>query len=148
MILSALPSSPAEIKVIKVESDNVTLTIQPPQNNGGLTIERYWIRKKLDGQQWTRAYEPATVETVSKAITISVVNLTQENSYHFGACAENAMGKGDFLDTDSATVLPRKMGMFDPTDVKAILSQRLKQRLNASSSSNLRTGNLGMRSRE
>ena len=88
------------------------LTIQPPQNNGGLTIDKYWIRSKQEGQEWTKEDEHTSVRARSNAVTARVVRLTPEKSYYFGVCAENTMGKGDFLDTHTATVLPKRLGMY------------------------------------
>ena len=93
------------------------LTVKPAENNGGLKIERYWIRQKQEGQDWPEEDELPSVKAFSNAITVRVTKLTPEESYYFGACAENAMGKGDFLDSDFVTVLPKRLGMYEPAHV-------------------------------
>ena len=68
--------------------------------------------------------ELTSIKAATQAVTTRVAKLTPEKSYYFGVCAENATGKGDFLDTESATVLPRTLGKYDPPNEKALLQQR------------------------
>ena len=113
IVLTAPPSAPADIKVMSLECDSVKITIQPPDITGGLTVERYWIRHKLEGEDWLQEDQYISHKASTSAITVRVTKLTPEMSYYFGVCADNALGKGDFLDTGSAIVLPRKLGMYD-----------------------------------
>ena len=113
IFLSAPPNAPAEIKVTNIKCDSVMLEIQPPDITGGLTVERYWIRQKLEGEDWPQEDQYISHKASKSAITVRVTKLTPEMPYYFGVCADNALGKGDFLDSGSAIVLPRKLGMYD-----------------------------------
>ena len=109
MSASAVPGKPMDIKVEipRDQSDRVNVYWKAPEKNGGLDIQWYHIRKKEANSDWD--HESITIVRGS-VMTQRVINLTPEKSYFFGVCAENKMGKGDFVDTDEPVTLPKRKG--------------------------------------
>ncbi|KAH9498302.1 hypothetical protein Btru_006487 [Bulinus truncatus] len=93
------PSSPVgPLKVKDIEKTSVTLTWQPPTDDGGSPLTGYVIEKKdMTRPTWTKVEKVSPDKT-----TFSVQNLLEGSDYQFRVSAENKHGASEPLATDTA----------------------------------------------
>ncbi|CAH8526186.1 unnamed protein product [Heterobilharzia americana] len=83
------PDSPEDVKVESFDSHGVTLTWNPPENDGGNPIQGYLIEKRTPNGEW----KPATVGLVH-GTEAKVMGLEKGQTYEFRVSAVNDAGPG------------------------------------------------------
>jgi titin len=99
------PFGPLEPKNIR--KDSLTLTWQPPKDDGGSPITGYVIEKRENSKgKWT------PVDRVGKGITeLDVKRLQEGQEYYFRVKAENKKGISEALETEASVVPKSLFGM-------------------------------------
>lgn len=94
-----MPGPPSIPEIDEMFKRAVTLTWNPPINDGGDKIANYIVEYKLDDDfKWTTASEGEKfVETSYK-----VTGLKEKEKYEFRVAAVNRAGRGPFSQTDTA----------------------------------------------
>ncbi|XP_046554801.1 titin-like [Haliotis rubra] len=91
------PGAPAGIKVKDIGKDSVTLTWTPPKDDGGSKVTGYVIKVREEkSKDWTKAGNVRGTEN-----TFVVKDLKEEHGYFFSVTAENKIGTGQTLETES-----------------------------------------------
>lgn len=100
--VSAVPGKPIGFRVNNIQGDNVTLYWSPPKRDGGSPITHYnVVVSSDDGKTWS------PVETVPESVERYVVNnLKEDVPVQFRVSAINAVGEGEWVESDTAT--PKK----------------------------------------
>ncbi|KAF3843850.1 hypothetical protein F7725_002699 [Dissostichus mawsoni] len=83
------PSAPQNLKITAVTNESVTLTWEPPVNDGGVKIKNYIVEKR---ESTRKAY--ATVNSNCHSTTFTVGQLLEGCNYYFRVLAENEYGIG------------------------------------------------------
>lgn len=92
----APPSPPVNLNIKDLTSRSVTLTWEPPLNDGGSEITGYVVEKKLEYMpKWEKVY---TLEAFTLEYTFE--NLKEKSDYVFRVYAENAVGLSAPAQTD------------------------------------------------
>ena len=100
----SIPGSPLEAS--NISKDKVTLSWKPSSNDGGSPITSYIVESR-DGFQGI--YVPAG-KTERQTHTVTVDKLKDGKDYYFRVCAENALGRSDYLQTEKAIVPKSEFG--------------------------------------
>ncbi|RUS90387.1 hypothetical protein EGW08_001882, partial [Elysia chlorotica] len=91
------PSGP--IKFSQILADSVTLAWSPPKKDGGSVVTSYTIEQSRDnGRSWEQT---GTVE--AKTTILTAKDLKEGQKYKFRVCANNDVGAGLPLESDSVT---------------------------------------------
>lgn len=83
------PSAPQNLKITSVTNEAVTLTWDPPMNDGGVKIKNYIVEKR---ESTRKAY--ATVKATCHSTSFTVDQLLEGCNYYFRVLAENEYGIG------------------------------------------------------
>ncbi|GFO38541.1 titin, partial [Plakobranchus ocellatus] len=102
-----VPKAPADvpgkptgpIKFSQVLADSVTLSWGPPKKDGGSVVTSYTVEQSRDGG---RSWEQ-TGSVDAGTTTLTAKDLKEGQKYKFRVCANNAVGAGLPLDSDSVT---------------------------------------------
>ncbi|KAL3088858.1 hypothetical protein niasHS_009150 [Heterodera schachtii] len=111
----APPKGP--LAVDNVTRDSCTLSWQPPEDDGGSEVTNYVVERRDVGSQ---VWVPVNNFVVGTSSTVP--KLQEGHEYEFRVCAENAFGRSDPLNTDSAVLAkdpygrPGKPGRPEITD--------------------------------
>ena len=101
--LSATPGSPTNLKVKEVGKDFVKVEWSAPKSDGGSKITGYRLLARMDGSDdWK---EVGTAGPLDSSFTFK--DLSDKKKYFFAVVAENKLGQGDRLETESS-VKPKK----------------------------------------
>ena len=86
------PTGPMETS--NMDRTVVDLTWKPPASDGGAPVTGYIVeRREPKRTEWTKLDS-------TKNLTLTVRNLIEGNDYFFRVCAENEIGKGEWLEMD------------------------------------------------
>lgn len=103
MIYIGIPAAATNLKIKEIGKDFVTVEWSPPKSDGGSKITGYHLLVCEDGtDEWK---EGGKVGGLDSAFIFK--NLSDKKKYFFAVVAENKVGQGDRLETDSA-VKPKK----------------------------------------
>lgn len=73
----------------------MTLTWEPPLDNGGSTIQGYWLEKRERGAvYWGRVNRSPVTKPSVKGLQYTVLRLIEGTEYQFRVAACNAAGVG------------------------------------------------------
>lgn len=90
-----LPGPPRNPKIIAATATTMTLTWDPPLDNGGSTIQGYWLEKRERGAvYWGRVNRAPTTKPAVKGLQYTVLRLIEGTEYQFRIAACNAAGVG------------------------------------------------------
>jgi len=111
--ISAAPSAPTMLKVVRVTADSVTLQWSAPYSDGGSEITRYVVLR----QQGTTTpaagrWEEAGRVTGAATTTFTVQRLREGTPYYFAVYAVNRAGDGDVIETARPTTPKRLISTF------------------------------------
>uniref|UniRef100_A0A3P8WEH8 Titin n=1 Tax=Cynoglossus semilaevis TaxID=244447 RepID=A0A3P8WEH8_CYNSE len=81
------PSAPQNLKITTVTKEAVTLTWEPPANEGGVKVKNYIVEKR---ESTRKAY--TTVNALCHQTTFMVTPLLEGCNYYFRVLAENEYG--------------------------------------------------------
>lgn len=97
------PSAPLNLKITSVTNEAVTLTWDPPMNDGGVKIKNYIVEKR---ESTRKAY--ATVNANCHSTTFTVAQLLEGCNYYFRVLAENEYGIGLPIETGESIKVSEK----------------------------------------
>lgn len=97
------PSAPQNLKITMVTNQAVTLTWDPPVNDGGVKIKNYIVEKR---ESTRKAY--ATVNAICHNTTFTVGQLLEGCNYYFRVLAENEYGIGLPIETAESVKVSEK----------------------------------------
>lgn len=90
-----LPGAPRNPKIIAATSTTMNLTWDPPLDNGGSTIQGYWLEKRERGAvYWGRVNRSPATKPAVKGLQYTVLRLIEGTEYQFRVAACNAAGVG------------------------------------------------------
>lgn len=90
-----LPGPPRNPKIIAATATTMTLTWDPPLDNGGSTIQGYWLEKRERGAvYWGRVNRAPVTKPAVKGLQYTVLKLIEGTEYQFRIAACNAAGVG------------------------------------------------------
>jgi titin len=90
------PSAPgAPLEAIDITKGKVTLEWKPSPKDGGSPISGYIVESR---ESWKTKWTPAG-ETNANTCTTIVGKLKEGQEYYFRVCAENPIGKSEYLET-------------------------------------------------
>lgn len=90
-----LPGAPRNPKIIAATATTMTLTWDPPLDNGGSTIQGYWLEKRERGAvYWGRVNRAPVTKPAVKGLQHTVLKLIEGTEYQFRIAAVNAAGVG------------------------------------------------------
>ena len=90
-----LPGPPRKPKVIAATSTTMTITWEPPLQNGGSSIQGYWLEKRERGAGiWGRVNRAPVTKPAVKGLEYTVLRLNEGAEYQFRIRAQNAAGIG------------------------------------------------------
>ena len=100
LYLSDVPGKPTgPIKFSQILADSVTLAWGPPKKDGGSVVTSYTVEQSRDnGRSWEQT---GTVEASTTLLTAK--DLKEGQKYKFRVCANNEVGAGLPLESDSVT---------------------------------------------
>ena len=102
------PGKPQELQIKSVDKDKVSLTWQPPEDDGGAEIFNYVIEYRVEGAfKWLRANDENVPETA-----YTVKKLKKKTKYEFHVAAENKAGVGPFCDPTAPVEAKEHIGNF------------------------------------
>lgn len=88
LLLPAPPDTPSKPLVTDVTSENVTISWQPPYDDGGAPVTSYLVEKRERGSAfWSKVSASPADET-----TMTVTRLRNGSEYEFRISAENTAG--------------------------------------------------------
>lgn len=100
------PEAPVGMKILEIGKDSVTIQWQAPEDDGGSKVTVYHIRKRREGsEEWE---DVATTKAYETRCTIP--DLKENTGYYFSVTAENKLGEGDSLETDSPISPEKPLG--------------------------------------
>uniref|UniRef100_A0A8C6X0I9 Titin n=1 Tax=Naja naja TaxID=35670 RepID=A0A8C6X0I9_NAJNA len=88
------PGPPTSLRIDNVSADNISISWEPPEYDGGCQINNYIVEK--------RETTTTTWSIVSAAVartSIKIVRLTTGSEYQFRVSAENRYGKSTYAET-------------------------------------------------
>uniref|UniRef100_A0A8C6V4Z3 Titin n=1 Tax=Neogobius melanostomus TaxID=47308 RepID=A0A8C6V4Z3_9GOBI len=97
------PSAPQNLKIAAVTCKSVTLTWEPPVNDGGVKVKNYIVEKR---ESTRKAY--ATVTTTCHGTSFTVDHLLESCNYYFRVLAENEYGIGLPIETGESVKVSEK----------------------------------------
>uniref|UniRef100_A0A3P9IPB7 Fibronectin type-III domain-containing protein n=1 Tax=Oryzias latipes TaxID=8090 RepID=A0A3P9IPB7_ORYLA len=109
------PSAPQNLKITAVTNEAVTLTWDPPMNDGGVKIKNYIVEKR---ESTRKAY--ATVNANCHNTTFTVDQLLEGCNYYFRVLAENEYGIGlpiESIESVKVSEKPQPPGKITLKDV-------------------------------
>lgn len=109
------PSAPQNLKITAVTNEAVTLTWDPPMNDGGVKIKNYIVEKR---ESTRKAY--ATVNANCHNTTFIVDQLLEGCNYYFRVLAENEYGIGlpiESIESVKVSEKPQPPGKITLKDV-------------------------------
>uniref|UniRef100_A0A8C2ZQB4 Titin n=1 Tax=Cyclopterus lumpus TaxID=8103 RepID=A0A8C2ZQB4_CYCLU len=90
-----LPGPPRNPKIIAATATSMTVTWDPPLDNGGSTIQGYWLEKRERGAvYWGRVNRASLTKPSVKGLEYTVLKLIEGSEYQFRIAACNAAGVG------------------------------------------------------
>lgn len=91
------PSKPQGPVVFKeIRQDRVTIEWRPPEDDGGIELEKYTIEKYEPGKTWTKVVD------IDKEVESFCVHKLQQNAeYKFRIIARNAVGASEPLESET-----------------------------------------------
>lgn len=90
-----LPGPPRNPKIIAATATTMTLTWNPPTDNGGSTIQGYWLEKRERGAvYWGRVNRAPVTKPAVKGLQHTILKLNEGSEYQFRVMAVNAAGVG------------------------------------------------------
>lgn len=90
-----LPGAPRNPKIIAATATTMTLTWDPPLDNGGSTIQGYWLEKRERGAvYWGRVNRAPVTKPAVRGLQHTVLKLIEGTQYQFRIAACNAAGVG------------------------------------------------------
>lgn len=90
-----LPGPPRNAKIIAATATTMTVTWDPPLDNGGSTIQGYWLEKRERGAvYWGRVNRAPVTKPAVKGLQYTVLKLIEGTEYQFRISACNAAGVG------------------------------------------------------
>ena len=90
-----LPGPPRNPKIISATATTMTLTWDPPLDNGGSSIQGYWLEKRERGAvYWGKVNRAPVTKPAVKALQYTVLRLIEGTEYQFKISACNAAGLG------------------------------------------------------
>ena len=98
IFVSTVPSVPLNPAAVP-GNQKVTLSWDPPADDGGANIDYYQFEQSLDGIIWTDTGVTVDGNTLSHQFT----GLTNGTTYYFHVLAHNVLGDGPYTDAVSAT---------------------------------------------
>lgn len=99
-----VPEAPLE--ATDISKDTVTLSWKPSPKDGGSPITAYIVESR---DSWKAKWMPAG-KTEADTCTFTVDKLKEKQEYYFRVCAENVVGKSDYLETPKAITPKSKFG--------------------------------------
>ncbi|KAK3083483.1 hypothetical protein FSP39_023775 [Pinctada imbricata] len=99
-----VPTAPRNLKAADLTESSLTLTWEPPQNDGGAPITQYTVERR------DKKYGPYTQEAVVKAPSTSclVERLREGPEYYFRVTATNEEGTSPAVDLPQPVILVKK----------------------------------------
>uniref|UniRef100_A0A3P8WBF9 Titin n=1 Tax=Cynoglossus semilaevis TaxID=244447 RepID=A0A3P8WBF9_CYNSE len=97
------PSAPQNLKITTVTKEAVTLTWEPPANEGGVKVKNYIVEKR---ESTRKAY--TTVNALCHQTTFMVTPLLEGCNYYFRVLAENEYGIGLPIETSESVKVSEK----------------------------------------
>ena len=80
----------------KIRQDRVTIEWRPPEDDGGIELEKYTIEKYEPGKTWTKVVD------IDKEVESFCVHKLQQNAeYKFRIIARNAVGASAPLESET-----------------------------------------------
>lgn len=90
-----LPGPPRNPKIIAATSTTMTVTWDPPLDNGGSSIQGYWLEKRERGAvYWGRVNRAPVTKPAVKGLQYTILRLIEGTQYQFRVAAQNAAGVG------------------------------------------------------
>uniref|UniRef100_A0A8C5AQK8 Titin n=1 Tax=Gadus morhua TaxID=8049 RepID=A0A8C5AQK8_GADMO len=116
------PGAPQALAVQEVGRGSVTLTWEPPINDGGARIHHYIVeRREASRRTWQQSGGKCTKQI------LKIQNLLEGVPYFFRVSAENQHGLGEALELTDPTIAtaepssPKRMDILDTTDTSVAL---------------------------
>lgn len=91
------PGPPKDLKVSKIDENEITIEWRPPSKDGGSRVKKYqiYIKSESTEDKWINI---ATVDSFKTYFTI--LKLEPKNKYYIGVTAVNEVGEGGMAETD------------------------------------------------
>ncbi|KAF3843845.1 hypothetical protein F7725_002694 [Dissostichus mawsoni] len=90
-----LPGPPRNPKILRATATTMTVTWEPPLDNGGSSIQGYWLEKRERGAvYWGRVNRAPVTKPSVKGLQYTVLKLIEGSVYQFRIAACNAAGVG------------------------------------------------------
>ncbi|RXN36975.1 hypothetical protein ROHU_002464 [Labeo rohita] len=97
------PGPPTNVKITEVTKDSVTVTWEPPENDGGDAVKAYHVEKREASKKaWV------CVTSNCHSLTYKVEDLQEGAIYYFRVTAENEFGTGVPAETKDGTKITEK----------------------------------------
>ena len=95
VVVKDTPGKPENLTITNVNKKGGKLSWKPPSLDGGAKIQTYIVEKRrADGRAWLK------VESSLSATFLNVFDLAEGYEYFFRVCAVNAIGQGDYAETE------------------------------------------------
>ena len=96
-MITAPPSEPKDLTVVKVDKDSVTLEWKQPENDGNSKRTAFIVcRREAKSDEWVK------VATLKPSEMIYKITKLPEKKFYFSVAAENAAGVGPAAETEKA----------------------------------------------
>lgn len=90
-----LPGPPQRPRILGHTSLSMLVAWDPPKDNGGSTIQGYWLEKRERGAvYWSRVNRAPVTKPAVKSLEYNVLHLIEGVEYQFRVMAQNAAGIG------------------------------------------------------
>ncbi|XP_033934085.1 titin-like [Pseudochaenichthys georgianus] len=90
-----LPGPPRNPSILRATATTMTVTWEPPLDNGGSSIQGYWLEKRERGAvYWARVNRGPVTKPSVKGLQHTVMKLIEGSVYQFRIAACNAAGVG------------------------------------------------------
>lgn len=112
------PGIPEAPEVVKISKEEMTVTWNPPENNGGKEISGYILEKKEEfGVRWS----PCTKHSIDST-QLTVTGLLRDHEYQFRVRAENEIGLGEPSKPSRSLAARDSLGMYSTAVLNMIKS--------------------------